>query len=640
MKKLVLILSALFFSLTLASAQTDRPIGVNLGDISPWASQLMFVDAMKQSSSWFAQHTDFSDFDVDSVNGVAVQVPLRPDGYPTHAPFEINGDTLQPHVILLSNQPAPWYYPSGDYTLEFSGTGVVGVSWDVQQAPWDFVVADVSDSVYIVPVAATGLGIDIVILYSDSLDPVHDIRFVMPGYEQTYTTDPFHPNFLSLLNPFGTLRFMKPLAVEGNSIEDWADRTPLNYYHYGSEGDGEHRDFLPYELMIRLCNEQQKDCWLNVPTAATNDYIDSLATLFHTELDSNLTLYLEWSNEPWNPGYAYHQSVVNTRGLQLGFDTLTWEAGLKYSVFRAVETFERFESVYGAGNDQLYTVLTSMAWDYPGRITLNALNSTQTNPNGTLPDAISVAPYLGSEIIINLTANGDACVLDSTDLLDSLEANIGATMQDLAAPFAFWADSMGIDLVSYEGGQYLSDGYGFIPVDPCIEDDMHAANRDARMGDIYCEYYDYWYDTLDADLHVTFMLCEAMGDFGAFGLVESIFQNTGDAVKYTAHTANGSCGFGTTTAKNDAFDSTPEPQDAWKLYPNPASDRFFLSGLDRTAPVEIEIYDVQGLRVHLVTSGCDDVEQDGVSVRRYPAGIYFVKVRQGMQVRTFKMIHR
>ena len=126
--KLFVVTVGLSLSVILMTAQTTRPIGVNLSDIGPWSSQLMFVDAMKQSSSWMAQHTDFSDFAVDSVNGVAVQIPLRDDGYPTHAPFAVNGDTLQPHVMMLADQPAPWYYPSGDYTFQFSGTGPGGYS--------------------------------------------------------------------------------------------------------------------------------------------------------------------------------------------------------------------------------------------------------------------------------------------------------------------------------------------------------------------------------------------------------------------------------------------------------------------------------------------------------------------------------
>ena len=90
--------------------------------------------------------------------------------------------------------------------------------------------ATVPDSVYVIPVVATGNGIDIVIMESDTNDPVHDIRFVMPGFEPTYETDPFHPNFIDLLEPFSCLRFMKPLGVEENSITDWADRTPAELF--------------------------------------------------------------------------------------------------------------------------------------------------------------------------------------------------------------------------------------------------------------------------------------------------------------------------------------------------------------------------------------------------------------------------
>ena len=61
---------------------------------------------------------------------------------------------------------------------------------------------------------------------------------------------------------------------------------------------------VPYEDMIELCNEAQKDMWINIPALATPQFVQSLAQLIYTDLDPNLNVYVEYSNETWN--YRVH----------------------------------------------------------------------------------------------------------------------------------------------------------------------------------------------------------------------------------------------------------------------------------------------------------------------------------------------
>ena len=44
----------------------------------------------------------------------------------------------------------------------------------------------------------------------------------------------------------------------------------------------------------------QKDIWINVPVAASDDYVRELALLLRDNLDPNLHIYVEYSNEVWN----------------------------------------------------------------------------------------------------------------------------------------------------------------------------------------------------------------------------------------------------------------------------------------------------------------------------------------------------
>ena len=52
--------------------------------------------------------------------------------------------------------------------------------------------------------------------------------------------------------------------------------------------------------MIELCNEAQKDMWINIPAMATPQFVQSLAQLIAAELDPNLNVYVEYGNEDWN----------------------------------------------------------------------------------------------------------------------------------------------------------------------------------------------------------------------------------------------------------------------------------------------------------------------------------------------------
>ena len=78
---------------------------------------------------------------------------------------------------------------------------------------------------------------------------------------------------------------------------------------------------MPWEILVALANETGKDIYINVPSNSSINYITKLADLFaygsngvnpYTSvqsdpvwkpLDSNLKVYIEFSNETWNYGF-------------------------------------------------------------------------------------------------------------------------------------------------------------------------------------------------------------------------------------------------------------------------------------------------------------------------------------------------
>ena len=62
--------------------------------------------------------------------------------------------------------------------------------------------------------------------------------------------------------------------------------------------------------MIELCNEAQKDMWINIPALATPQFVQSLAQLIAAKLDPNLNVYVEYGNEDWNGGFSAYGQIA------------------------------------------------------------------------------------------------------------------------------------------------------------------------------------------------------------------------------------------------------------------------------------------------------------------------------------------
>src|SRR5262249_21295848 len=125
---------------------------------------------------------------------------------------------------------------------------------------------------------------------------VKNVVLLQPGYEGTNKT--FSDAFLRAITPFSTLRFMDYLATNNSIIQQWAERaTPEDFSYARGRGGA-------WEDLILLANLTGKDIWINIPVLANDDYIVKLATLLKEKLNSRIHIYVENSNEVWNPDFA------------------------------------------------------------------------------------------------------------------------------------------------------------------------------------------------------------------------------------------------------------------------------------------------------------------------------------------------
>ena len=199
-------------------------------------------------------------------------------------------------------------------------------------------------------------------------------------------TNPWNPNLLNDLAPFKIIRFMDWNATNdsNNPQANWSTRKQKT-------GDQTNAP-VAFEWQIDLCNRTKTDYWLNVPHEATlTSYPTSLAQLVHSQLDSSLRVYVEWSNEVWNGSFPQN-AYAATQGTNLNLPGS--DKALAYQVYASVRVWDAFEGVFGKGSPRLIKVLSGQhAWNGPCTSLMTALGDSSINPNGSQPTAFAVAPY-------------------------------------------------------------------------------------------------------------------------------------------------------------------------------------------------------------------------------------------------------
>jgi hypothetical protein len=136
----------------------------------------------------------------------------------------------------------------------------------------------------------------------------------------------FLNDYLRLMQPYSSIRVMQLLNMDSPSytakIRNWGDRTwPTSGSRVNRPGG------IAYEDIVALANETGKDVWINVPVAATDEFVCRLARLFRygeqgtpadtttcvpgaaagtadiTPINSKSKIYVEYSNEVWNNAF-------------------------------------------------------------------------------------------------------------------------------------------------------------------------------------------------------------------------------------------------------------------------------------------------------------------------------------------------
>lgn len=472
-------------------------LGVNLDGLAYWARERPFKNLFLTSSPFYASVSfggtpapDMSEIEVDG-NGYPIEIPQITAEGPQFVSALITA--FESESMLL-----------GDYILLYDGQGTLemgggGGFTDVQAGRIEFTIAQ-DENVWLT-ITSSQLG-----------DHIRNIRILRPEHEfHDLQANPFYPPFLDHASNFKALRFMNWQGTNNSNKVNWEDRKPYTY-HTQESGHldsylSAHEHGIAYEYITQLCNILQKDAWICVPHSATDDYISQMAAFFRDNLDENLTIYLEYSNEVWNWQFAQAHWVNERRPLNLNYARAIAE--------QAKNTFEIWYDVFGEDSSRVKRVLGTQA----GYLWVGEQLLAQLDPDEF--DYFSPTWYFGLDLnCTNAIWESEGNVMPQ-DVVDCLREGWEVWYPDFRQNF--WnAQLYGKPVIGYEGGHHITTDGGIYPYQQAVYD----AHIIPDMYNMYREVMDSL-NVLGMDLGMAFTLAGRRDSpWGAWGHLEHIDQDT------------------------------------------------------------------------------------------------------------------
>ncbi len=506
-------------TVTTASSAQSNYFGINIGTDLDWDTNRMFADAMKSSRAW------------GTTSDAGATLPtsaLDANGWPTQ------DGSLYVWAGIDRMQ--------GTYALSFNGQATVTPSSGTLAGK----IYDSSTNQTIATLTYTSSVSDYLTLKftntkrtssSSTNSGITNVVLMRPDAVGSTTSLPstriFNPPFLAALSDFAALRTMDLSATNGNEIAHWSDRTRPGdasqaIGNPGAPTGGWEGPGAAWEYAVLLANTTGKDLWINVPLNADDDYITKLAQLTkygsdgatpYTSaqtspvwpgLNSNLHLYVEFSNEVWNTASAFAGTENHTEavaevgagGSPLNFDgdANDWNWAWRRPAEKTVQISTIFRSVWGDAA-MMNTVRP-------------VLESQLTYPNGPLlqemhlmvdyydnPAKVS-SPHPPNYYIYGL---GGSAYYGPTDLssVNSIFSTMATGFVSYVQEDVDWALPFGVRRIAYEGGPSLDR-----TSDSTKDANQAAAWADPRMEQVIVTEQNAW-SQANGDLLVYFYLAGA-----------------------------------------------------------------------------------------------------------------------------------
>jgi len=459
----------------------EMDIGTNMSGFTDWGFERpmknLFKHIRREILTYSTSCTNWN-------CNVANEMSFDTDGYPTYLPQTTSvGPTMVRYVISADGGNLQ---QGQQYVLLYDGTGTIQMQGGVtvnSSTPGRIAFTILNNGNQWIHITASTLG-----------NHLRNIRLLRLSDEfADLSANPFYEGFLDKIAPFKQLRFMDWAHTNNNISVEWSDRIPLTHFSYsGTEG-------VPYEIMIELANLTRKDVWICVPHLADDDYLNQMAMLFRDNLDPNLTIYLEYSNEVWN--WIFDQAHYNDQNRPSNLSYPRASAEKSKRVFRIwhdvfgtqnsrVKRVLGLQGGYNSLNEQIVAQLRNEDWDYGSPTHYFGLDHSET-ANPVLHAGSTVA-----DIMLNAQ--------NTWNVFKNL------VKQDYNNVHVF-----GKEVITYEGGQHFVGNVFGIPYS------YQQAMWDAQYSPQMYQMYDQMLDTIRN------WGCKMATNFSLAGPQESIYGSWG-----------------------------------------------------------------------------------------------------------------
>ncbi|AHM60779.1 hypothetical protein D770_12625 [Flammeovirgaceae bacterium 311] len=585
-------------------------LGMNMSSPRPWNSEFIFTNLAHYSMTWMP---------VETAPAFNVRIP---SSELTAERYLQPGATGRLNVFWDLN---PAFITTGEYVFTYEGTADVALSTyssngftEVSNEPGRIVIN--------VAAATSNRFLYFDVTSNSETDPIKNIRFT--EIDREHVTEIFRPEIVNDYASLKAFRFMDWMKVNNSTISRWEE--------YPADNALLQTENVSINYMIALANQTGMDAWFCAPLLADDDFLRQLAVRLRDELNPDLRVYIELSNEVWNGSFAATgQAAAKARELGLTDNTNNKQAAGIYYGYRTAQMENLFEEVFGmaATKPALTTVVSWQAvdtWSFenmviPGyRIVMGS---------SAAPEAVAIAPYFGGSI--GSAANEAEVVTWSSDMiLDQLLYNtygdritgssitVAQSINNMAT-YKTVLDKYNVpEFLAYEGGQHMVAANNNSTLVALLAD----ANRNRKMFDAYMAYFDAWRD-LGGDLFATFASTSTYGRSGSWGWKERPSQTREQAPKYDAiltwNSNNPLTTDGTVLRVIAGDEAAAASLRDLRVYPNPVKHGSVTVKFDQPTANSLVIYNSNG---KVYVNERIDQESKTIELKGFNPGLYFFKI--------------
>jgi hypothetical protein len=525
------------------SSNANSPLGINLAGISYYDSEEPFLNIFKTTAITQSTPQGWRTMDATtSETKEEAYLQLDSDGYPTtltasssdpNSPQKFDQVCTYLLTLPASNAGNGPPYRAGQYVILYDGVGTITATLDAQMVSTSQTSTGGRDVFNATP--TVGRGVRLCITQTNPANHLRNIRVVRAANEalldQGYI---FSPTFLGLLKNFRVIRSMEWLGMDYNPTPtgNWADRTQLSNAGWGSTNG------TPLEVVIDLCNALSADCWINVPDTADDNYITQMATLVHQELGPTQKVYVEFSNEVWNPAYLQFGYAEQQGAALWPSNTNVFKGNRDWYGMRVAQMCDIFANVWGSDFPPRVHCMLAAQGANPWTAT-EALNCPLWSGAPCYKHHITdvaIAPYFGwgpTQTPAAWNSLSQATVVD--DIFSELNSGGGflslvssitgqpegpiQNVSDWEVAYQKALAPFNLPLITYEGGESLI-GNPTYKTGSTIVNAFAAANADPRMAAAYTTALNDW-KANGGHVYVLYSDVGPPSMYGEWGLLDS-----------------------------------------------------------------------------------------------------------------------